>query len=376
MEAQAKDLILKGAFDLVTARHQAGDLPRDYAPDTQSYLAQQPGVAEVRDYQGRDITIRFEDDTLVTVLLDRDQHYGGAPASPGEAAPAPYPAYANLDHPGWIKAGVIDPLWDDWPPQSTTLDIASTLTAQGFRVDHVKADAVNLNFMTGFDERRYGVVFIRTHGGTQWVGNDAKLHIMVRPYFTSWPPNSGFTGVGVFYVNTNWGPRYAYAFNDQFVSTYMSGTQFPNTLMHLLVCYGACVDAQNDMIPALLNRGVGCYSGWTLTASSTYGDPAAVTFFQRLAAGDTVAQAIAFITASGSSPDPNTGAVLVAHGNSGMHLQLPYVGNKRSKELHIATCRWAKLMALRNVRLFYSIRDAQVHGYNGCAFCLPRYNTG
>lgn len=376
MEAEAKDRILKGALDLATTRHLAGYAMADYAPDLQGYLQQQPGVAEVRDYQGSDITIRFEDQTQVTVLLGREQSYGGAPVSSGGGVSTSSPAYSNSGHPGWIKAGVIDPLWDDWPPESTPLNIISTLTAQGYRVDHIKGDAVTLNFMTGFDEKRYGVVFIRTHGGTQWVGNDAKLHIMVRPYFESWPPNSGYTGVGVFYVNTDWGPRYAYAFNDQFVSTYMSNSQFPHTLMHLLVCYGATVEAQDDMIPAFVNRGVACYSGWTLTASSTYGDPAAVTFFQRMAGGDTVAQATAHIAASGSSPDPNTGAVLVAHGNSSMYLQLPFVGNRRSKELHTATCRWAKLMALGNVRLFESVGDAQAQGYNGCAFCLPQYDTG
>jgi hypothetical protein len=59
-----------------------------------------------------------------------------------------------------------------------------------------------------------------------------------------------------------------------------------------------------------------------------------------------------------------------------MHLQLPFVGNRRSKELHKATCYWAKLMRLHNVRLFESVGDAQGHGYNGCAFCLPQYNTG
>ena len=136
--------------------------------------------------------------------------------------------------------------------QSTPLGIIATLNAQGFRVDHIKGDAVDLNFMASFEEKRYGAVFIRTHGGTQWVGSDAKLHIMVRPFFDSWPPDSGYAGVGVFYVGTNWGDKYAYAFNDQFVSTYMGGSQFPNTLMHLLVCFGAATEAQNDMIPAFL----------------------------------------------------------------------------------------------------------------------------
>jgi len=376
MEAKEKDKILKGALDLAETRRKEGYALLDYAPDTRSYLQQQPGVEEVHDYKGSDFTVRFQDQSRVTILLGREQHYGGASDDQGEALPASGATYASADHPGWIKAGVIDPLWDDWPPQSTPTGIVSTLQAQGYRVEHVKGADVDLDFMTRFEQKRYGVVFIRTHGGMEQIGSDSKLHIMVRPFFDSYPPASGYTGTTVFYVGTQWGNKYAYAFNDQFVSTYMSGQQFPNTLMHLLVCYGASPDAQNDMIAAFLNRGMGCYSGWTLTASSSHGDPAAVTFFQRMAGGDTVAQATAHIAASGSSPDPGTGAVLVAHGNSGMHLQLPYIGNKRSKELHRATCFWAKQMRLHNVKFYESVGAAQGDGYNGCAFCLRQFDTG
>ena len=376
MEPQQKDFILKGALEQAKGLHREGYALMDYAPQVAGYLQQQPGVEEVRDYKGSDITVRFQDSTQVTVLLGREAQYGGAPATPSPATPAAAPAYRDPPHPAWIKAGVIDPLWDDWPPQSTPTSIVGTLRAQGYRVEHVKAGNVDLNFMTKLDQKRYGVIFIRTHGGIEWVGSDPKLHIMVRPFFDSYPPASGYTGVGVFYVGTDWGAKYAYAFNDQFVSAYMSGLTFPDTLMHLLVCYGAATDAENDMIPAFLSRGMGCYSGWTLTASATYGDPAAVTFFQRMAGGDTVAQATAHIAASGSSPDPDTGAVLVAHGDSGMHLQLPFIGNKRTKELHQPTCRWVRLMSLRNVRFFETVQDALNVGYNGCAYCLPQYDTG
>ena len=137
----------------------------------------------------------------------------------------------------------------------------------------VKAQSENCRWkQSTLDQKRYGVVFIRTHGGMEWVGGDSKLHIMVRPFFDTVPPASGYTGTGVMYVGTNWGYKYAYSFNDQFVSTYMTSPPFPDTLMHLLVCYGAATEAENDMIPAFLSRGVGCYTGWTLTASSTYGD--------------------------------------------------------------------------------------------------------
>ena len=373
MEPKDKDRILKGALDLALARLVAGYEVMDYAVHTQGYLQQQPGVERVLDYRHSDITVRFEDKSQVTILLGREASYGGPPAASNAALPGKAPGYSN---PNGLRAGVIDPLWDDWPPQATPTGIVNTLLAEGFQVEHIKGQDVDLEFMTEFDNHQYRVVFIRTHGGTIWIDNDPKLHIMVRPFFDSWPPDSGFVGISTFYVNTKWGPRYAYAFNDAFVSTHMNEKRFPNTLMHLLVCYGASVEAENDMIPALLNLGVGCYTGWTLTASSTYGDPAAVTFFERMRLGDTVAEAIQHIEAAGSSPDPSTGALLVAHGDGDMHLHVSHIGNKRTKKLHQPECRWARAMNPENIQRFDSIAEALTLGYQGCRSCLPGHDPG
>ena len=160
------------------------------------------------------------------------------------------------------------------------------------------------------------------------VSGENRLHIMARPFFTSFPSASGYTGIEVFTVDTNCvaqGWAYVYAFNNLFVNQYMSSKYFPNTLFHLLVCHGADPDAQNDMIQTLLGRGVGCYTGWTKNASGTHGNPAAVQFFQVLCNStanptNTVANAISQITSSGHSPDPDTTAVLVAHGVSNMQI--------------------------------------------------------
>jgi len=109
------------------------------------------------------------------------------------------------------------------------------------------------------------------------------------------------------------------------VNQYVNKKYFPNSLFHLLVCEGADPDAQNDMIQTFLDRGVGCYTGWTKNASGTHGSPAAVQFFQVLCDSsanptNTVTKAISQVTASGHSPDPGTGAVLVAHGLSNMQI--------------------------------------------------------
>jgi hypothetical protein len=172
------------------------------------------------------------------------------------------------------------------------------------------------------------VVFIRSHGGMMSVGGDNKVQIMVRPFFSSFPPASGYAGVEVLHVSTDVlpaGSAYVYSFNNLFVNQYMNNKYFPNTLFHLLVCHGADPDAQNDMIQTLLSKGAGCYSGWTKNASSTHGDPAAVQFFQVLCnqaanPANIVSNAIAQVTTAGHSPDPGSTAVLVSHGAAAMQI--------------------------------------------------------
>ena len=171
------------------------------------------------------------------------------------------------------------------------------------------------------------------------VGGDNKVQIMVRPFFTSFPPASGYTGVEVLHVGTNCVPQgsaYVYSFNNLFVSQYMKNKYFPNTLFHLLVCHGADPDSQNDMIQALLDKGVGCYTGWTKNASSTHGDPAAIQFFQVLCnsaanPANMVTNAISQITASGHSPDPGSTAVLVSHGAGTMQIIKCFIIDESSR---------------------------------------------
>lgn len=50
-------------------------------------------------------------------------------------------------------------------------------------------------------------------------------------------------------------------------------------------------------------------------------------------------------------------------------------GNMRSHELHTLNCSFRKAMSPRNQVPFQTIKDALARGYNGCAFCLPAYNS-
>ena len=84
-----------------------------------------------------------------------------------------------------------------------------------------------------------------------------------------------------------------------------------------MVCHGGNPLAQNDMIKAFLDRGVGCYTGWTKNASLAHGDPAAVQFFQVLCDStanpvNTASDAITQISSAGAS--------LVAYGADTMQV--------------------------------------------------------
>jgi murein tripeptide amidase MpaA len=54
----------------------------------------------------------------------------------------------------------------------------------------------------------------------------------------------------------------------------------------------------------------------------------------------------------------------------------PYVANRNSGEVHIANCEWVKKMSSRNKIAYRELELALKHGYNGCYYCLPEFDTG
>lgn len=50
-------------------------------------------------------------------------------------------------------------------------------------------------------------------------------------------------------------------------------------------------------------------------------------------------------------------------------------GNVRSRELHTLNCAYRKAMSPKKLVPFQTVKDALARGYNGCAFCLPAYNS-
>jgi hypothetical protein len=330
---ERKDIIVNTVHEKIrTFKEARAFVLKERALDVKKWLEQQPEVESVTLIGDSDITVKFKDKTQVGILLKRDEMYGGCDQNESTelvlCRRVLGTATEDDPHPVSRKACVIDTLYDDWPPKSTPDTIVTLLRNAGYEVDFIKSSAANLKFFADLDDKEYGVVFIRSHGGMMNVGGDTKVQIMVRPFFTSFPPASGYTGVEVLHVDTNCVPQgsaYVYSFNNLFVNQHMSNKYFPSTLFHLLVCHGADPDAQNDMIQTLLDKGAGCYTGWTKNATPAHGDPAAVQFFQVLCnpatnPANTVTDAIAQITTSGHSPDPASTAVLVSHGASTMQI--------------------------------------------------------
>lgn len=55
-----------------------------------------------------------------------------------------------------------------------------------------------------------------------------------------------------------------------------------------------------------------------------------------------------------------------------------YIANRRSMEIHKANCVWVSRMASSNKMPCSSLHEVAdlIHGgYNGCFYCLSRYNT-
>ena len=368
IDTNKKDNIIKGAYSKLSTLKKRGYAFKEQSTDVKKWLEEQDEVEEVSAYGDTDFTVKFKDKTQVGILLDRKKMYGGGPDNFQDVTSNKQSLSLSVDdpHPISQKAAVIDTLRDDWPPASTPDSIYNLLEADGYDVDYIKSDNADLQFFTAFDNKEYGVVFIRSHGGIMNVDGDDKLHIMVRPFFSSFPPDSGYTGVGVFTVGTDVLPQgyaYTYAFNNLFVQQYMNNKHFPNSLFHLLVCHGADPLAQNDMIKSFLDRGVGCYTGWTQNASSAHGDPAAVQFFQVLCnssanPANTVQNAITQISSAGHSPDPGTSAVLVAHGSNAMQIIDCYI----IKETSNIAIRDPSGKVIR--KGFHDVLDAVEYGTN------------
>ncbi len=54
--------------------------------------------------------------------------------------------------------------------------------------------------------------------------------------------------------------------------------------------------------------------------------------------------------------------------------QHPFLANRRSHEVHLADCNWARQVGGRNKVAYQNLERALRHGYDGCHFCLTEYS--
>ncbi|TLU84751.1 MAG: hypothetical protein FDX30_05510 [Chlorobium sp.] len=70
------------------------------------------------------------------------------------------------------------------------------------------------------------------------------------------------------------------------------------------------------------------------------------------------------------------GEVGLASGlGAGIFTKSFYVGNEKSKELHMQSCYWAQSMSAKHKRYFFNVNQALEAGYNGCYYCMRQYDT-
>jgi hypothetical protein len=53
----------------------------------------------------------------------------------------------------------------------------------------------------------------------------------------------------------------------------------------------------------------------------------------------------------------------------------PYVGNSKTREIHVPACEWARRTSPRRRIALRSVEQALKQGFNGCRFCLPEHST-
>jgi branched-chain amino acid transport system substrate-binding protein len=272
------------------------------------WLERRPEVVNVSQY-GTYVSIEFEGGYPLTMMLG-ECYYKGKPIEnrSGYQSVGEYhrnDAYSLDDPQTPGKAAVLDVIkHEGWPPSSW--DIQDSLAIAGYNITFRASypEGVTLNWLTTLDENEFTVVYLRTHGGVA----EGKLYLMAGDGFETYPEPSGFVGTTVFF--SPYGGEfsyYHYAFNDEFIRTYVSDMSFPNTIWYNLACYSACQDAEDDMIDAFLDNGGYVWIGWTKPCSVMCGEPATVLFFRRMATGDTVGEAITEIEVAGYSPDNATG---------------------------------------------------------------------
>lgn len=286
------------------------------------FLLKQSGVREVRQLKGANLFVRFQDNSELVMLLGEDRMGSDAIAaqvSPSRTASTqvsptvqkpvisqavrPQIMYIPPCAPLSNKALIYDCLEDDYNVVSPKpwQRVKTSLESLGYIVTVQLNNSANLANAALFDNGEYGVIFMRGHGGD--LGGD--FGFLVRPWYASYPPaNSGFTGTlrASAYNHATQSTQFGYIITGGFSSAYWVNKSFPKTIFFLESCHGADPGAIPGMPTWTINHGASVWLGWDESVSFNCGDNGTALFFQRMAMGNTIGQAVSAVYATGCRP--------------------------------------------------------------------------
>jgi hypothetical protein len=287
------------------------------------FLLKQSGIREVRQLKGANLFVRFQDNNELLMMLGEDRM--GSEAIAAEVSPTPNavtplnptamqkPVVGQVVQPGLLylapcaprsnKALIYDCLEDDYNVVAPKpwQQVKTNLESLGYIVTVQLNNNANLANAALFDNGEYGVIFMRGHGGD--LGGD--FGFLVRPWYSSYPPaNSGYTGTvraSAWNHATN-STQYGYIITGGFSSAYWVNKTFPNTIFFLESCHGADPGALPGMPTWTINHGASVWLGWDESVSFNCGDNGTALFYQRMALGNTIGQAVSAVYATNCRP--------------------------------------------------------------------------
>lgn len=250
------------------------------------------------------LLVRFRDGAQVVILPRRTVRSGAGARMPLESTPQP----GSAAH----RALVLEPFaWEaGMDPTDGTTEVAA-LKAAGFSVDEYRNSAVTVEVMQHLAD--YGVIYMQTHANII-SGGDAVIATGVTD---TAPYAQMFIEGSLRQVMAAGDPkaRLFDAIDTRFIQGHV-GT-FPNGA--IMVVNGCSLLDATELWNALRGRNLATMVGWDNEGLSAAETQAGNVLFTDLAGGDTVAGAVAAVTASGwGTNDAGSGPAHLGYDGSGL----------------------------------------------------------
>lgn len=324
--------------------------------EQKAFLLTQPEVQEVQELKGSNLMVRFKDGKQLLMLLGEDRLGSAEQMVPMQVQPKvlkpveqQLKPITKIDRPIFRlspcapksnKALIFDCLEDDYNVVAPKIwqQVKSDLESLGYSVTTKLNNSANLSNAALIDDGEYGVVVLRGHGGD--LGGD--FGFLVRPWFTSYPPASGYTGTipASAYNHAAGTTQFGYVITGSFSSAYWTNKAFPSTMFFLESCHGTDPGALPGMPTWTINHGASVWLGWNESVSFHCGDNGTDLFFQKMKEQKTVTEALDAVYATGCRPPE-----LVAHPTTKGACQLA-VWKADPNEAAVTNARDFKLLRL------------------------------